>query len=83
MSIMSSELSKFTRGWALILAGILSSLAGDILFALDYQGYSGGSIIDILWWVCYLLWAYALWHLRKSSAEVIHDVMSAEKARRR
>jgi hypothetical protein len=63
-SLLSGMLSS---AWLFIGLGVISTLIADLWYAKNYQSYAAGDPIDLLWYLGYFLFIYALVHFRRAN----------------
>ncbi len=60
----------YSQAWIVIAIGITCTLTGDLYYAVNYESYSGGDLIDLAWYFGYLLYGlgFALmeWNAKKA-----------------
>jgi hypothetical protein len=67
--IFSLFSGAISAGWIFIGLGVLSTLIADLWYATNYEAYYAGHIIDLLWFLGYFLFAYALVHFGRANAK--------------
>ncbi|MEM3373981.1 MAG: hypothetical protein QXE31_02050 [Candidatus Woesearchaeota archaeon] len=69
--ILSVWSGKYKQSWIFILIGVCLFIIGDSLYAINYNTYTKGSIVDLTWYYAYLFFALGLYCLRKTAKESI------------
>jgi hypothetical protein len=59
---------KFKLPWIMIAIGTLINFLGDIFYAINYNNYNSGDLIDVSWIIAYLFFGLGL-YLLKNTAE--------------
>ncbi len=58
--LISNALSgTFSRPWLFIAAANVLNMLGDIFYNINYDTYTGGDLIDTVWYIAYLIYAMA------------------------
>ncbi len=73
--LVSQVLSGFfSRPWTLIAAATIMNIAADIYYNLNYDTYTGGDLIDVVWYFAYLTYAAAFLLLYRGARSISQSV---------
>lgn len=65
--------------WVLIGLGIVSTFIGDVIYTINYETYAGGDLVDVLWYLQYILFAAAFIVLTHKSHKIIGAMKEIKK----
>jgi len=71
-SLLSGALSL---AWLFIGLGVISTLIADLWYAKNYQSYAAGDPIDLLWYLGYFFFVYALVHFRRANDKAMESLL--------
>jgi hypothetical protein len=62
-------------GWLFVGLGVLSTLAADLWYAKNYGTYSAGDLVDLLWYLGYFFFIYALVHFKRANDKLKESLL--------
>ncbi len=60
----------FSRPWMLIAGANILNLLADVFYNINYETYAGGDLIDVVWYVAYLLYGAAFIMMRHETEKI-------------
>jgi hypothetical protein len=64
----------YSQGWIVIGIGALMWWIGDIYYAINYETYVGGDLIDLVWYFGFLFYALGLILLKHNAEKITNGI---------